>query len=87
MATRKVTVVREMTVGDSVGERRSFVEYDDETKQLIRPDSRLTKTQQAKWDNIMAMLSSVKDKSNDLKGEDLRAIVDGPGLLDYCLKF
>lgn len=44
MATRKVTVVREMTVG----ERRSFVEYDDETKQLIRPDARLTKTQQAK---------------------------------------
>lgn len=87
MATRKVTVVREMTVGDGVGERRSFVEYDDETKQLIRPDARLTKTQQAKWDNIMKMLSNVKDNALDLKGEDLRSIVDGPGLLDYCLKF
>lgn len=87
MATRKVTVVREMTVGDSVGERRSFVEYDDETKQLIRPDSRLTKAQQDKWNNIMIMLSNVKDNSLGLKGEDLRSIVDGPGLLDYCLKF
>lgn len=87
MAARKVTVIREMAVGDGVGERRSFVEYDDETKQLIRPDTRLTKAQQKKWDNIMKMLSKVKDNSLDLKGEDLRAIVDGPGLLDYCLKF
>lgn len=29
MATRKVTVIREMTVGDGIGERRSFVEYDE----------------------------------------------------------
>lgn len=87
MAARKVTVIREMAVGDGVGERRSFVEYDDETKQLIRPDTRLTKAQQKKWDNIMKMLSKVKDNALDLKGEDLRAIVDGPGLLDYCLKF
>lgn len=87
MATRKVTVIREMTVGDGVGERRSFVEYDDVTKKLIRPDTRLTKSQQKKWDNIMKMLSKVQNNSLDLKGEDLRSIVDGPGLLDYCLKF
>lgn len=87
MATRKVTVIREMTVGDGIGERRSFVKYDEKTKQLIRPDSRLTKTQKAKWDAIIKMLTSIKDKSNGLKGEDLRSIVDGPGLLDYCLKF
>lgn len=35
----------------------------------------------------MKMLSKVKDNALDLKGEDLRSIVDGPGLLDYCLKF
>lgn len=72
MATRKVTVIREMTVGDGVGERRSYIEYDDTTKQLIRPDSRLTKTQKAKWDLIVKMLTSIKDSSTGLKGEDLR---------------
>lgn len=80
MATRKITLIREMTVGNGIGERRSFVEYDEESKNLIRPDNRLTETQQEKWDQIMMMLSNLND-------EDLRSIVDGPGLLDYCLKF
>lgn len=87
MTKRKITLIREMTVGDGMGERISYVEYDEETKQLVRPDDRLSKKGIEKWNKIMQMLSSVKDNSLDLKGEDLRCCVDGPGLLDYCLKF
>lgn len=81
MAIRKITVIKEMTIENgSVGERRIFVEYDDKTNQLIRPDCRLKEKGRKKWDDVMKTLSKIK-------GNDLRCVIDGPALLDYCISF
>ena len=80
MSPKKIRLIREMTVG----ERQTFIEYDEETGLAIRPDNRLSANGQAEWDRIMDLLMNSKDDKG--KNKDLRSIVDGPGLLDLCLK-
>lgn len=88
----QITVVREMAVGNGIGERRSTVEYDQETGLLICPKDRLGKDKEF-WDELMDVMSKVKvskdgvlaeyaDKENNL---DLRSIVCGVGVLDWCI--
>ena len=84
MSPKKIRLIREMTVGEGVGERQTFIEYDEETGLVIRPDNRLSANGQAEWNRIMDLLMNSKDKKG--KKQDLRSIVDGPGLLDLCLK-
>ena len=85
MRPKKIRLIREMTVGEGVGERQTFIEYDEDTGLAIRPDNRLSANGQAEWDRIMDLL--MNSKNNKGKKKDLRSIVDGPGLLDHCLNF
>ena len=80
MRPKKIRLIREMTVG----ERQTFIEYDEDTGLAIRPDNRLSAIGQAEWDRIMDLLMNSKDASG--RTQDLRSIIDGPGLLDFCLK-
>jgi len=85
MRPKKIRLIREMTVGEGVGERQIFIEYDEDTGLAIRPDNRLSANGQAEWDRIMDLLMNCEDGKG--KKQDLRLIVDGPGLLDHCLNF
>ena len=82
MKSRKITIIREMTVGDKIGERRSHIDYDEETGLLICPKSRLTPEQVQHWNQIMDALSKVKVGNDKI---DVRSIICGIGLLDFCL--
>lgn len=82
MKSRKITIIREMTVGDRVGERRSSIEYDEETGLLICPEKRLNEDQVQHWNDIMDALSKVKVGNQKI---DVRSIICGIGLLDFCL--
>ncbi len=77
MTPRKITVIREVTAGNGVGERVSHITYDEDTGFLIRPDERLTEDQIAEWDRVMEVMQA---------GEDLRGVIDGIALLDHCGK-
>lgn len=65
-----------MTVGKSVGQRQCFIEYDEATGLPVRPDNRLTKSGRSEWDRVMNLLKALK----------LSDVVDGPALLDHCLR-
>ena len=78
MTPQKITVIREMTVGEGTGQRISFVSYDEDTGLLIRPDERMSPEQQTEWDRVMLLLA-------DVGGEDLRHLVNGVSLLDHCV--
>lgn len=79
MKKKKLWVIREIPLGDKIAHRQSTIEYDCETSQLIRPDDRLGEAGKEEWDRVIKRLSN-------LGGDDLRRIVDGPGLLDHCLE-
>ncbi len=73
---RKLWLTREMTVGNGVGQRQSFIDYDENTGLPVRPDTRLDKDGRKEWDRVMKFL----------KAHRLSDVVDGPALLDHCLK-
>jgi len=94
MKPRKITIIREMTVSNGVGERRSTIEYDEDTGLLIRPDERLVSEENiALWDELMEIFSALKADENgalikyaDINKEiDFRAFIFGIGLMDWCI--
>lgn len=68
-----------MTVGDDIGQRVSYAFYDEDTKDLICPET-LDADCQAEWDRIMSVLQNFNGE-----GVDLRHIIDGPALVDHLL--
>jgi len=93
MKPRKITIIREMTVGDGLGERRSSIEYDEDTGLLIRPDEKLGSEENIQlWDELMESLSvlnadkgSLSAYADEHKQIDVRSIVCGIGVMDWCI--
>ena len=79
MTPRKITIIRELTVGEEIGQRISYINYDEDTGNLIRPEN-LDADCQQEWDRIMAFMQNFNGE-----GKDLRHIIDGPGLIDHLL--
>lgn len=77
MTPQKITRIRELTVGDGIGQRVSISMYDEDTGIPIRPEG-LDPTAQATWDTVMSVLQNYN-------GCDFRHIIDGPALIDHCL--
>lgn len=81
MATRKVWVVEEIEVDGSIAHRETVSSYNenkDGSWAWNVPEDRLTLEAKKEWNRVMNLLK-------DVKGEDLRHVVCGVGLMTHCL--
>lgn len=81
MAVRKVWVVEELEVDGKIAHREtvtSYTENKDGSWSWDIPTDRLSAPGKKEWERLMNLLK-------DVKGEDLRHLVCGAGLMTHCL--